>query len=121
MWAGFLDGCVNGSYLLQPNLTGDVYLNFPEHVLHGLLEYMPLHVHQCMWFQHDGAPPYFTRAVRSHLNKRFEQTWIGRGGQIAWPALSPNLTPPDNFMWGQIKSLVYKIPVESEKTYWPWL
>ena len=61
--------CVIAPYLLSPNLTGDAYLNFLEHVLHGLLEDVPLHVRQNMWFQHHGAPPHFTRAVR-----RFGQT-----------------------------------------------
>ena len=61
MWVGFLDGCVIGPYLFPPNLTGDTYLNFLEHVLHEFLEDVPLHVH-------DGAPPHFTRAVRGYLN-----------------------------------------------------
>ena len=63
MCTGFLDGCVTGPYLLLPNLTSDVYLNFLEHVLHGFLEDVPLHVHKNMWFQHDGAPPHFTCVV----------------------------------------------------------
>ena len=76
---------------------------------------MPLHVRQNMWFQHDGAPPHFTCAVRCHLDQRFGQTWIGRGGPIAWPACSPDLTPLDYFLWGHMMSLVYEIPVDSEE------
>ena len=41
--------------LLPPNLPRDAYLNFLEHVLHGLLKDVPLHVYQNMWFQHNGA------------------------------------------------------------------
>ncbi|CAG4951106.1 unnamed protein product [Parnassius apollo] len=34
-----------------------------------------------MWLQHDGAPHY-TRAVGKHLNERYPNRWIGRGGAI---------------------------------------
>ena len=114
-WAGFLDGCVIGPYLLPSNLTGDAYLNFLEHILHGLLEDMPLHGHQNMWFQHDGTPPHFTRAVWSHLDQRFGHTWIGHGGPTAWPTCLPDMTPLDYFLWCHMKSLVYEIPVDSEE------
>ena len=80
-----------------------------------LLEDVPLQVCQNMWFQHNGAPPHFIRAVRDHLVRRFGQTWIGCGGSIAWPAHSPDLTPLDYFLWGHIKSLVYETPVDSEE------
>ena len=98
MWAGFLDVCIIGPYLLPPNLTGDPYLNFLKHVLQELLEDVPLHVNRNMWFQHDGTPLHFTRAVRGHLDQRFGQTWVRRGGPIAWPPCSPDLTPLDYFL-----------------------
>ncbi|KAJ8866309.1 hypothetical protein PR048_032152 [Dryococelus australis] len=44
----------------------------------------------------------------------YGQKWIGRGGPIAWPARSPDLTPLDHF-WGHMKGLIYKTPVESEE------
>ena len=37
--------------------------------------------------------------------------WIGKGGPVAWPPRSPDLTLLDFFLWGHIKSLVYKTPV----------
>ena len=115
MWAGFLDGCVIGLYHLPPNVTGDTYLNFLEHVLHVLLEGVPLQVHQNMWFQHDGAPPHFTREVRGHLELTFGQTRNGRSGPTASHAHSPDLTPLDYFLWGHMKSLVYETFVDSEE------
>ncbi|KAJ4430775.1 hypothetical protein ANN_19366 [Periplaneta americana] len=63
--------------------------------------------------QHDGAPPHFSLAVREHLDRRFEQRWIGRGGPIARPPRSPDLTPLDFFLWGRMKSLVYETPIET--------
>ncbi|KAJ8895721.1 hypothetical protein PR048_001058 [Dryococelus australis] len=46
---------------------------------------------------------------------RFDQQWIGRGGPIAWPARSPDLTSVDYFLWGHMKGLIYQTSVESEK------
>ena len=68
-----------------------------------------------MWFQHDGAPAHFALAVRGHLDQRFGLQWIGRGGSIAWPPRSPDLTPLDYYLWGHMKTLIYETPVESEE------
>ena len=68
-----------------------------------------------MWFHHHGAPPHFTRPVRGHLDQRFGQKRIGRGGPIAWPARSPDMTPLDYYLLSHMKSLIYKTPVDSEE------
>jgi len=46
-----------------------------------------------MNFQHDGAPPRYTRHVREYLNESFPNRWLRRVGPIAWPPRSPYLTP----------------------------
>jgi hypothetical protein len=43
--------------------------------------------------------------VRVFLNEALPGQWIGRGGQhplspLSWPARSPDLTTPDNSLWG---------------------
>ena len=58
-------------------------------------------------FQQDGAPPHWAWDVRNFLNATFNGMWCGRGGPIAWPPNSPDLTPPDFFVWGFVKDLVY--------------
>lgn len=57
-----------------------------------------------MYFQQDGAPAHYKDFVRVALNNKFEQRWIGRGGPIAWPPRSPDLTPCDFFLWGYVKT-----------------
>ena len=66
-----------------------------------------------MYFQHDGAPPHFTRRVREHLNRTYPNRWIGRGSTINWPPRSPDLTPLDFCLWGWMKSEVYKRKVNT--------
>ena len=38
---------------------------------------------------------------------------LGRGGPVAWPPRSPDLTPLDYYLWGHMKTLVYETKVES--------
>jgi hypothetical protein len=66
------------------------------------------------WFQHDGAPPHFSRNVREILDNQYPQRWIGRGGPHHWPARSPDLNPLDFFLWGHLKSLIYRRSINSE-------
>ena len=47
------------------------------------------------------------------LNECFPIGWLGRGAPIAWPQKSPNHTPLDYYLWGHMKTLVYKTKVES--------
>ena len=66
-----------------------------------------------MYFQHDGAPPHYTRHVRDYLNESFPNRWLGRRGPVAWPPRSPDLTPLDYYLWGHMKTLVYETKVDS--------
>jgi len=64
-----------------------------------------------VWLQHDGAPAPFTLSVRDILKERFPGRWIVRGSPtspapLPWPRNSPDLTTPDNSLWGIIKGRV---------------
>jgi hypothetical protein len=67
-------------------------------------------------FQQDGAPPHFHNEVRSELNDRLPNRWIGRAGSdddelLRWPPRSPDLTPCDFFLWGFVKDRVFVPPL----------
>lgn len=115
VWAGILGDCLIGPYLLPERLTGGNYLIFLDQVLPQLLAdaHVPVGSRRQMWFQHDGAPAHYTNDVRLHLNARYGQRWIGRGGPVHWPARSPDLTCLDFFLWGYLKAKVYHTPVSS--------
>ena len=59
------------------------------------------------------TPPHYTRQVREYLNESFLNRWLGRGGPVAWPPRSPDITPLDYYLWGHMKTLVYETKVES--------
>ncbi|KAJ4446538.1 hypothetical protein ANN_13234 [Periplaneta americana] len=63
-----------------------------------------------IWFQGDGAPDHFALPVRDFLNVKFPG-WIDRGTQtlpspLSWLPQSPDLTTPDNSLWGFSKEKV---------------
>lgn len=115
VWAGILGDHLIGPYLLPDRLTGQYYYNFLREILPDLLQDVDPNLRRSMWFQHDGAPAHFCREVRELLNDTYPNHWIGRGGPIAWPPRSPDLTSLDFFLWGHLKSLVYETPVENHQ------
>lgn len=112
VWCGILNGVIIGPYLYEGILDGQRYLNFLRNVLPGLLNDVPNHIRQNMWFQQDGAPPHNARIVTNYLNTTFPNSWIGTNGPIKWPARSPDLTPLDFFLWGHLKNVVYEEPID---------
>ena len=113
VWCGVVGDHLIGPYILPSTLCGGNYRVFLHDVLPELLENVPLAGRQRIWFQHDGAPAHFDRGARALLNDIFGDRWIGRGEPLPWPPRSPDLTPLDFFVWGEMKRLVYETPVES--------
>lgn len=106
VWAGIVNSTLLGPVFLE-RLNGETYLQFLTETLPVLLEDVPLATLRGMYYQHDGAPAHFARAVREALNMEYPGRWIGRGGARAWPPRSPDITPMDFYLWGHVKSLVY--------------
>lgn len=115
VWGGVLNNKVIGPFFFDGPLNGRMYLNFLEEHLPVLLQDVDLQTRNDLWYQHDGAAPHYARIVRTYLNNWRDQQWIGRGGPIAWPPRSPDLTPLDFFLWGYVKGIVYRtVPTTKE-------
>jgi Helix-turn-helix domain (DUF4817) len=110
VWGGVVGDHVIGPYFFDQRVTGEVYLYFLQNHLPNLLRQVPHETQQEMWFLHDGAPVHHTCPIITFLNARYPDCWIGRGGPVAWPARSPDLTKMDFSIWGYVKDQVYKIP-----------
>jgi hypothetical protein len=54
------------------------------------------------------------RKPREFLDDTCNNRSCGRGGPIPWAANSPDLTPPEFFVWGYVKSLVYRQRPQNE-------
>lgn len=99
---------VLGPLFFDTTVTADSYLHLLEHDF--LPELVQCHMQQevCI-FQQDGAPAHFPTKVRRWLDANFPNWWMGRGSaSMSSPARSPDLTPCDFFVWGYMKSLVYR-------------
>lgn len=107
VWAGIIGNKILGPYFIDGRLTGGSYLDMLRNVVSEFMDDVPLVNYRDFYYQHDGAPPHYAASVRDYLNAEYENRWIGRGGPVAWPPRSPDLTPCDFFLWGEIKRRVY--------------
>jgi hypothetical protein len=57
------------------------------------------------WFQQDGANAHTANNSMKLLNEIFGERVISRN---LWLPRSPDLTPPDFYLWGAAKSAVYR-------------
>lgn len=60
-----------------------------------------------VWFQQDGATCHTARISMAFLREHFPNKLISRWGNVPWPPRSPDLSAPDFFLWGYLKSKVY--------------
>lgn len=56
------------------------------------------------WFQQDNASAHTAHSTMQKLEEYFGDRTISRG---LWPARSPDLSPPDFFLWGYLKAKVF--------------
>jgi hypothetical protein len=68
-----------------------------------------LKVFLCPAYAH--APPYFCHHIRNQLDREMAGRWIGRGGSIAWPPRSLDLTPLDFFLWSYMKNIDHQVNI----------
>lgn len=106
VWAGILGYNIIGPFFIDGNLNAQKYLDLLQTEVGPALEAIDLQ--DPILFQQDGAPAHYGLEVRHHLDDTFPGSWIGRGGPYPWPARSPDLNPLDFFLWGHLKSVVYR-------------
>ena len=64
-------------------------------------------------FQHDGAPPHTSKLPLDRLKTHFNNRVISRKTDFEWAPHSPDLSPPDFFLWGCLKDRVYKTNLQT--------
>lgn len=110
VWAGICgNGTLVGPFFFDRNVNGGSYLELiNNHVMPALMRaYGDV---GGIWWAQDGAPAHRSRLVRNRLRELFGRNVISMGHDIEWPARSPDLTPLDFFLWGYLKSKVYRTP-----------
>lgn len=103
VWCGILDNTIIGPYFFdEGTVNGERYLRMLENYL-----WPAVSDRQDIFFQQDGAQPHYALIVRAFLDDKFPDRWVGRRGPVDWPPRSPDLTPPDFWLWGFLKEQVY--------------
>lgn len=108
VWIGIVDRTILRPYFFEGNVDSDSYLEM-------ITDFLLPELHRLgydsmdLCYMHDGAPAHYPETVRQCLNENFG-SWIGRGNGalIAWPPRSPDLNPLDFFLWGFLKTQVYR-------------
>src|SRR6185437_7270063 len=106
VWGGIFGDTVIGPFFFEGTVTGERYLDMLINQICPAVE--QLNDGDGIWFMQDGAPPHYATIVRNFLDERYPERWIGRRGPVEWPARSPDLNPLDYFLWGYLKSEVYR-------------
>jgi hypothetical protein len=82
-------------------VTSEVYCGFVDSFVETLSEVEVF----SGWFQQDNATPHTAKRTMARLEAYFGERVISAG---LWPPRSPDLSPPDFFLWGFLKDRVYR-------------
>lgn len=110
VWCGICADKVIGPYFYENDDGATVTVN-AERYRAMIRDYvMPILEGNDMedyWFQQDGATCHTAGATIDFLKPLFPNRLISKKGDFDWPPRSPDLTAPDFFLWGYLKSKVY--------------
>lgn len=100
-----------GPIFVDQNINGNVYLDIINDQLEPqLVQIFGQQANGAIrraWFFQDGAPAHRLIAVRDRLQELFPHRVVGLGHHVEWPPRSPDLTPLDFWLWGDVKASVY--------------
>ena len=63
------------------------------------------------WYQQDDATAHTANNTLDVLRNKFGDRLISLRTKKEWPPYSPDLNPPDFYLWGYLKDKVYSNPV----------
>lgn len=106
VWAGICAKTIIGPFFFRQNETvnGKRYRWMLAHYVCPQMRQKGLDGYR---FQQDGAPCHTANETIQFLQRKFPGRLMSKRGDIDWPPRSPDLTPPDFFLWGYLKSKVY--------------
>ncbi len=120
VWCAMSSHGVIGPYVFKDTVNSQRYLSLLKNKFVPALRKRTENM-QTVWFMQDGATPHTSNIVLDYLHETFGDKVISRRypevkdlGQ-SWPAHSPDLNPCDYFLWGYLKSTVYRPkPVDTD-------
>ena len=108
VWCGISTSDIIGPFFFR-DATGATCTVIAERYVTMLRDFLTPAIqqqpHPLLWFQ---QAAHTARISLSELQTLFPGHLISRFGDVPWPARSPDLTAPDFFLWGYLKSQVFK-------------
>lgn len=117
VWCAVSSNCIIGPYFFDDK-NGPFTVTAPRYCQMVRRYFIPQlrrrHVSlEKTWFQQDGASSHTAKTSIRLLEDKFRTRFISKNGPHLWPPRSPDMTAPDFFLWGFVKSQVYCQPVQS--------
>ena len=106
VWCGFNNRFLLKPYFFDGNVTSNAYCDL---ILNHVIPQLKLK--RCFSktiYQQDGAPAHTSNQTLALLHKKFPGRLISKKCGMIWPPYSPDIAPPDYFLWGYLKSKVYE-------------
>ncbi len=97
VWAAISRKRIIGPIFFSSTITGEVYRD----IVHQFIALLNPDERDIV-FQQDNARPHVAKETMTMLREFFGDRII------TWPPRSPDLSPPDFFLWGTLKNTVYK-------------
>lgn len=116
VWCGFTATFILGPFFFEEiTARGPVTCSVTGRRYHDMLQTFVVPQLQGMRvltstiFMQDGAPPHIHESVKALLLQHFtDERVISRFFRNPWPPRSPDLNPCDFWLWGHLKSVVYR-------------
>lgn len=90
--------------IVEDTVNGNRYCDI---LCKKVLPFFTRPINRTMIFQQDGAPAHYCLEARKLLDQNLQGRWIGRRGNIEWPARSPDLSVCDFWLWSFLRDRVY--------------
>ena len=102
VWCAISRSRIVGPIFFHDTINSERYC---EQIIHPFTRQLTEQEIQTTFFQQDGATAHTSNATLNVLREFFGERIISKG---LWPPRSPDLSPPDYFLWGAAKQKVYK-------------
>ena len=108
VWAALSGTFPYGPYFFEDCLDGSGYRLIFQRFVRDLKANIGQTELDITWFQQDGATPHTANESIDLVKSVFGNRTVGRRLAVNWPPRSPDLTPLDFFLWGNLKERVFK-------------
>jgi len=103
VWCGISANMIYGPYFFETTVNQHTYLEMLQTFFWK--KHLDTADYKRYYFQQDGATAHTADRVQQWLTSKFGERFVDKNH---WPPRSPDLNPCDFYLWGYLKSRVYR-------------